>query len=84
MLEENFQRSLALSRGDYGIFTSSPLSTTLVGVCALAVAFGAIRPAFAALLEKRRPRVPVAPAESSAPTDFTEDLEPLASKETVK
>ncbi|WP_082570424.1 tripartite tricarboxylate transporter permease [Mycobacterium sp. Root135] len=84
MLEENFQRSLALSRGDYGIFTSSPLSTTLVAVCALAVAFGAIRPAIIALLERRRPRVPVVPAESSAPAGFTEDLEPLATKETVK
>ncbi len=44
MLEENFQRSLALSRGDYAIFTSSALSITLVGVCALALVFGAVRP----------------------------------------
>ena len=53
MLEENFQRSLALSRGDYGIFTSSPLSITLVAICVLALVFGAIRPAITAVLKKK-------------------------------
>lgn len=80
MLEENFQRSLALSRGDYAIFTSSALSITLVGVCALALAFGAVRPSIAALLKTRPGRTlppddtlpPLAPAES------------VPSKETVK
>jgi putative tricarboxylic transport membrane protein len=80
MLEENFQRSLALSRGDYAIFTSSALSITLVGVCALALVFGAVRPSIAALLKTRPGRTlppddtlpPLAPAES------------VPSKETVK
>ncbi len=53
MLEENFQRSLALSRGDYGIFTSSPLSIALVAICVLALVFGAIRPAITAVLKKK-------------------------------
>ena len=53
MLEENFQRSLALTRGDYGIFVSSPLSIALVGVCVLALVFGAIRPAITAILKKK-------------------------------
>ena len=48
MLEENFQRSLALSRGDYGIFTGSPISIALVGVIVLALVFGAVRPAITA------------------------------------
>jgi putative tricarboxylic transport membrane protein len=84
MLEENFQRSLALSRGDYSIFTSSPLSITLVAVCLLAVVFGAIRPAIAAILKKRRPHAPAAPVEPVTPAESTENLEPLASKETAK
>lgn len=53
MLEENFQRSLALSRGDWGVFTSSPIATGLLLVCALAVALGASRPALAAFVRSR-------------------------------
>jgi len=53
LLEENFQRSLALSRGDYGIFVSSPLSTALVVICVLAVVLGAVRPAIVAVIKKR-------------------------------
>lgn len=74
MLEENFQRSLALSRGDYAVFTSSPLAIALVVVCLIAVAFGAVRPAIMALLKKNH-KPAVTPA---APTP------PAAPKETVK
>ena len=44
MLEENFQRSLALSRGDYGVFLEGPISLTLIGVIVIAILFGAVRP----------------------------------------
>lgn len=53
MLEENFQRSLALSRGDWGIFVSSPVAIGLLVVCALAVLLGVLRPALAALMRAR-------------------------------
>jgi len=53
MLEENFQRSLALSRGNYGVFLDGPISITLLAVCALAIVFGAIRPAITAAIQKK-------------------------------
>jgi putative tricarboxylic transport membrane protein len=62
LLEENFQRSLALSRGDYGVFLQGPISLTLLGVITLAVLFGAVRPLIASTL-KKKPFTPVAPKE---------------------
>jgi TctA family transporter len=35
MLEENFRRSLLLSRGSFGIFFSRPISGSLLGLIAL-------------------------------------------------
>jgi TctA family transporter len=35
MVEENFRRSLLLSRGDLQIFTSRPISATILGIAAL-------------------------------------------------
>lgn len=55
LLEDNFQRSLALSRGDWGIFTSSPVSTTLLVLCALVPVLALARPALARIAS-RRPR----------------------------
>ncbi|MCU1405336.1 MAG: hypothetical protein JWQ43_1639, partial [Glaciihabitans sp.] len=54
LLEDNFQRSLALSRGDYSIFVSGPIAPVLVGACVLAVVFGAIRPLIAATITKKQ------------------------------
>lgn len=74
LLEDNFQRSLALSRGDYGVFVSSPLGIGLAAICVLAVLFGAARP----LLARRQARLTrsiVAPAEP--------DRTPILSKETT-
>jgi putative tricarboxylic transport membrane protein len=65
LLEENFQRSLALSRGDYSVFVSGPLSIGLVLVIALAVLFGAVRPALSAALARRSSR--------TIPTDKTKE-----------
>ena len=62
MLEENFQRSLALSRGDYGVFLEGPISITLMGVIAIAIVFGAVRPLIASRL-KNRNTTPIAPKE---------------------
>ena len=62
MLEENFQRSLALSRGDYGVFLEGPISLTLMGVIAIAIVFGAVRPLIASRL-KNRNTTPIAPKE---------------------
>jgi putative tricarboxylic transport membrane protein len=62
MLEENFQRSLALSRGDYGVFIEGPISLTLISVIVVAVVFGAARPLIASML-KKKVTAPVAPKE---------------------
>jgi putative tricarboxylic transport membrane protein len=62
LLEENFQRSLALSRGDYGVFLQGPISLTLIGVISLAILFGAVRPLIASMLKKNT-TIPVAPKE---------------------
>jgi putative tricarboxylic transport membrane protein len=62
LLEENFQRSLALSRGDYGVFLEGPISLTLIGVIAIAIVFGAVRPVIASMLKKKT-LTPVAPKE---------------------
>ncbi|HEY9355353.1 MAG TPA: tripartite tricarboxylate transporter permease, partial [Arthrobacter sp.] len=62
LLEENFQRSLALSRGDYNVFLQGPISLTLIGVIVLAILFGAVRPLIASMLKKKTP-TPIAPKE---------------------
>ncbi|MGH7292776.1 MAG: tripartite tricarboxylate transporter permease, partial [Myxococcota bacterium] len=82
MLEENFQRSLALSRGDYGVFISSPLSMTLVGVCALALVFGAIRPAITAVVGKKKSRA--ASRTVLVAVNEAAPVESVPSKETAK
>ncbi|NQX28683.1 tripartite tricarboxylate transporter permease [Microbacteriaceae bacterium VKM Ac-2854] len=66
LLEENFQRSLALSRGDYGVFVSGPLSISLVAIIAIAILFGAVRPALSAALARRATRkIPTEPTKES-------------------
>ena len=62
MLEENFQRSLALSRGDYSVFLEGPISLTLIAVIVIAIVFGAVRPLIASTLKKKN-ATPVAPKE---------------------
>ncbi|WP_420865284.1 tripartite tricarboxylate transporter permease [Pseudoclavibacter helvolus] len=57
MLEENFQRSLALSRGDYSVFLSSGISVTLLIVIVIAILSGAARPLLSSLLAKRVKRM---------------------------
>ena len=37
MLEENFRRAMLLSRGDLGVFATSPIAATFVGLSALLV-----------------------------------------------
>ena len=64
MLEENFQRSLALSRGDWGIFVSSPISIALLIVCILSVVLGAARPLLAAALRRRHSSIPSTPRKN--------------------
>jgi putative tricarboxylic transport membrane protein len=53
MLEDNFQRSLALSRGSYSVFVDGPINQVLVAVIVLAAAFGAARPLIANALAHR-------------------------------
>ncbi|PZU37566.1 MAG: transporter [Microbacterium sp.] len=68
MLEENFQRSLALSRGDWGIFTSSPIAIGLLVVCVVALLLGVFRPLLATLVGRRSPRRP-RPTRNTIPTE---------------
>jgi len=35
LVEENFRRSLMMSRGDLSIFLTQPISATIIGICAL-------------------------------------------------
>jgi putative tricarboxylic transport membrane protein len=60
MIEDNFQRALALSRGDYAVFTDGPISSTLLGLIALAVLATVARPlvsrALARVLARRADR----------------------------
>lgn len=67
LLEENFQRSLALTRGDWGVFTSSPIAIGLLVVCISAVIFGALRPLLARLLRLRSRNLSTAPGTSARP-----------------
>lgn len=76
MLEENFQRSLALSRGDWGIFVSSPIAVGLLVVCGVAALVGVCRPAIAATL-RARSRARARATHSSTPS-------PTTTKETTK
>jgi TctA family transporter len=50
MLEENFRRSLLLSRGSFGIFVSRPISGTLLALIAVFVVWQTV----AFLLRARR------------------------------
>ncbi len=63
MLEENFQRSLALSRGDYSVFLEGPISLTLIAVIVIAIVFGAVRPLICFHAEEEEVHLPVAPKE---------------------
>ena len=53
MLEDNFQRSLALSKGDWGVFVGSPIATGLLAVCGVALLLGVLRPVLGSLVRKR-------------------------------
>jgi putative tricarboxylic transport membrane protein len=67
MLEENFQRALSLSRGDFGVLVSGPISQTLLGVSVLAVLLGVIRPLLRAWFVRRRTAM-LATTAAPAPT----------------
>ncbi len=67
MLEENFQRALSLSRGDFGVLVSGPISQTLLGVSVLAVLLGVIRPLIRAWFVRRRTAM-LATSAAPAPT----------------
>ena len=54
MLEENFQRSLALSRGDFSILIEGPINQALWVVAILAIIFGVIRPLVMSAVTRRR------------------------------
>nr|WP_256374654.1 tripartite tricarboxylate transporter permease [Bordetella holmesii] len=54
MLEENFRRAMLLSRGDFGIFVTRPISGTLLGVIALIILFQ-----FRGFLRKRKQTEPL-------------------------
>ncbi|MDV8025227.1 tripartite tricarboxylate transporter permease [Rhodococcus sp. IEGM 1330] len=56
LLEENFQRSLSLSRGDYGVFVEGPINKVLLLVFIAAVLFGMLRPVLARILSRRATR----------------------------
>lgn len=77
LLEENFTRSLALSRGDYAVFVSSPLSIALLVICVLAVVVTVARQLIARRLRRRVPGLTVlatpSPAPDRAPTTTSED-----------
>jgi len=53
MIEDNFQRSLSLSQGDFSILWSGPINATLLGACVLAVGATVVWPAIKGRLAKR-------------------------------
>lgn len=61
LLEDNFQRSLALSQGDWSIFVSSPVSVGLVIACALAAAIAVARPWLGRAMRARHRRDETSP-----------------------
>ena len=71
MLEENFRRSLLLSRGSFSIFVTRPIAGTLLSMIGLFVAwqlFVFVRDAKKAL----KPRAPLAPAPVPAGSEGNE------------
>lgn len=74
LLEDNFQRSLALSRGDWSIFASSGTSTALLVAVGLAVLAAIARPVLVRGLRDRAARR--ATADPTQPID--------APKETIR
>ena len=80
MLEENFQRSLALSRGDYGVFVEGPINLVFISVIFLALVLGLARPLIGRMLKRRLARalppslVPSTPEgpTPTAPSDSTD------------
>jgi TctA family transporter len=38
MMEEHLRRAMLLSRGDWGVFIERPISATLLGIAAIALA----------------------------------------------
>ena len=67
MLEENFQRSLALSRGDFSILFQGPINQALWAVAILAIIFGVIRPLMMSMVTRRRMARTTAVASTSSP-----------------
>ena len=67
MLEDNFQRSLALSRGSYSVFLDGPINKVLVAVIVLAALFGAARPLISSALDRRSTTTPTPQKENVSP-----------------
>ena len=58
MIEDNLQRSLALSRGDYAVFLDGPINATLLALVVLALLATLARPLLSRVLLRFRPPVP--------------------------
>jgi len=56
MLEENFRRAMLLSRGDFGVFVSRPISGTLLAVIAIVVVWQVVA-FFRAVRKKSAPAI---------------------------
>jgi len=69
MLEENFRRTLLLSRGSFGIFVERPISGTLLGLIALFIIWQVVAFARKARTKKRDAAVTASPLVPAALAD---------------
>lgn len=79
MIEDNFQRSLALSRGDYSIFLQGPVSLTLLALIFVVILATVARPAISHLVTRfvlRRSTTPAMATSSSTATRPEDREEP--------
>ncbi len=81
MLEENFQRSLALSRGDYGVFVEGPINLVFISVIVLALVLGLARPLIGRMLKRRLARA--LPTSLSAPSTSEGTTQPASTPDTT-
>jgi TctA family transporter len=63
MLEENFRRAMLLSRGDFGIFVTRPISGTLLAMIGAVVLWTLVR----FVRAQRRPPAAAVALEENAP-----------------
>jgi putative tricarboxylic transport membrane protein len=75
MLEDNFQRALSLSQGDFSILYTGPINITLLIASVVAVLASVVRPAVTRRLARRWDASP-APTQDQVPPTDTDHVDP--------